>query len=45
MALVKFSTNHGDFTLDIDEVNAPKTAETFCSTSKTVTTTTRFFIV
>ena len=29
MALVKFSTNHGDFTLDIDEVNAPKTAANF----------------
>ena len=29
MALVKFTTNHGDFTLDIDEVNAPKTAANF----------------
>ena len=29
MALVKFETNHGDFTLDIDEVNAPKTAANF----------------
>lgn len=29
MALVKFSTNHGDFTLDIDEINAPKTAANF----------------
>ena len=29
MALVKFTTNHGDFTLDIDEVNAPKTASNF----------------
>jgi len=29
MALVKFSTNHGDFTLDIDEVSAPKTAANF----------------
>jgi peptidyl-prolyl cis-trans isomerase B (cyclophilin B) len=29
MALVQFTTNHGDFTLDIDEVNAPKTAANF----------------
>jgi peptidyl-prolyl cis-trans isomerase B (cyclophilin B) len=29
MAIVKFSTNHGDFTLDIDEVNAPNTAANF----------------
>ena len=29
MALVKFTTNQGDFTLDIDEVNAPKTAANF----------------
>ena len=29
MALVKFTTNHGDFTLDIDEVNAPETAANF----------------
>lgn len=29
MALVKFTTNHGNFTLDIDEVNAPKTAANF----------------
>jgi peptidyl-prolyl cis-trans isomerase B (cyclophilin B) len=29
MAHVKFTTNHGDFTLDIDEVNAPLTAENF----------------
>ena len=29
MALVKFTTNNGDFTLDIDEVNAPKTAANF----------------
>ena len=29
MALVKFTTNHGDFTLDIDEVNAPFTAANF----------------
>ena len=29
MALVKFTTNHGDFTLDIDEVNAPLTAANF----------------
>ena len=29
MALVKFTTNHGDFTLDIDEVNAPITAANF----------------
>ena len=29
MALVKFTTNHGDFTLDIDEVNAPVTAANF----------------
>ena len=29
MALVKFTTNHGDFTLDIDEGNAPKTAANF----------------
>ena len=29
MALVKFTTNLGDFTLDIDEVNAPKTAANF----------------
>ena len=29
MALVKFTTNHGEFTLDIDEVNAPKTAANF----------------
>ena len=29
MAHVKFTTNHGDFTLDIDEANAPKTAANF----------------
>jgi peptidyl-prolyl cis-trans isomerase B (cyclophilin B) len=29
MAHVKFTTNHGDFTLDIDEVNAPLTAANF----------------
>ena len=29
MALVKFTTNYGDFTLDIDEVNAPLTAANF----------------
>ena len=29
MALVKFTTNHGDFTLDIDEVNSPLTAANF----------------
>ena len=29
MALVKFTTNHGDFTLDIDEINAPLTAANF----------------
>ncbi len=29
MALVKFTTSQGDFTLDIDEVNAPKTAANF----------------
>ena len=29
MALVKFTTNQGDFTLDIDEVNAPKTVANF----------------
>jgi peptidyl-prolyl cis-trans isomerase B (cyclophilin B) len=29
MAHVKFTTNHGDFTLDIDEVNAPITAANF----------------
>ncbi len=29
MALVKFTTNHGDFTLDIDEANAPITAANF----------------
>ncbi|MCC7067800.1 MAG: peptidylprolyl isomerase [Burkholderiales bacterium] len=29
MAHVKFSTNHGEFTLDIDEVNAPQTAANF----------------
>ena len=29
MALVKFTTSHGDFTLDIDEVNAPLTAANF----------------
>jgi len=29
MALVTFNTNFGDFTLDIDEVNAPKTAANF----------------
>jgi peptidyl-prolyl cis-trans isomerase B (cyclophilin B) len=29
MAHVQFTTNHGDFTLDIDEVNAPLTAANF----------------
>ena len=29
MAHVKFTTNHGDFTLDIDEANAPNTAANF----------------
>ena len=29
MAHVKFTTNHGEFTLDIDEANAPNTAANF----------------
>ena len=29
MALVRFSTNHGDFSLDIDEVKAPGSAANF----------------
>jgi peptidyl-prolyl cis-trans isomerase A (cyclophilin A) len=40
---VKFVTSEGDFVVELYPDKAPKTVEIFCSTSKTSTTTARFF--